>query len=384
MTRTPRTPALALALSLALAAFAVPAAAERLAGPPGGDNQKASVSQWIGPVEINVTYNSPKVIAPDGTDRRGKIWGGLVPYGMSKDSFGTCGDECPWRAGANENTVFTTSHEIKVEGKTLAAGAYGLHMIPGKETFTVIFSKHAGAWGSYFYDPKEDALRVDVKPARAEFHEWLTYEFTEREPAKATLALFWENLKVPVSLGVEDPNEIYFQTLQRELRGGMGFNWQHLNNAAQFTLKAGKHLEEGLAWAQRAVDAPFVGQENFQTVSTVGLLQLALGRTEQADKTFEKAIAGSAPKPVDGHMLGRQLLQQGRKAEALKLFQANAKRFPNQWPVHVGLARGYAAQGETKKALEHARLALAQAPDELNKKSLAGMVEQLEKGQAPK
>lgn len=371
------TPGFALLFALALQA---PAQTPTL--PPSGDNPKASVTQAIGPVTVSVSYSSPRVHL-SGQDRTGKVWGELVPYGLADLGFNNC-TSCPWRAGANENTVFTTSHEIKVEGKALPAGTYGLHMIPGKETFTVIFSKHAGAWGSYFYDPKEDALRVDVKPARAEFHEWLTYEFTEREPAKATLALFWENLKVPVSLGVEDPNEIYFQTLQRELRGGMGFNWQHLNNAAQFTLKAGKHLEEGLAWAQRAVDAPFVGQENFQTVSTVGLLQLALGRTEQADKTFEKAIAGSAPKPVDGHMLGRQLLQQGRKAEALKLFQANAKRFPNQWPVHVGLARGYAAQGETKKALEHAKLALAQAPDELNKKSLAGMVEQLEKGQAPK
>ncbi|HRY45259.1 MAG TPA: hypothetical protein P5164_15040, partial [Thermoanaerobaculia bacterium] len=53
----------ALALSLTLAS---PAAAQRLAGPPSGGNQKASVSQWIGPVEVNVTYNSPKVTAPDG------------------------------------------------------------------------------------------------------------------------------------------------------------------------------------------------------------------------------------------------------------------------------------------------------------------------------
>lgn len=371
------TPGFALLLAMALQA-----PAQTLTLPPSGDNPKASVTQAIGPVTVAVSYSSPRVHL-SGQDRTGKIWGELVPYGLTDLGFNNC-TSCPWRAGANENTVFTTSHEIKVEGKALPAGAYGLHMIPGKETFTVIFSKHARAWGSYFYDPKEDVLRVEVKPAKAEFHEWLTYEFTEREPAKATLALFWENLKIPVSLGVDDPNEIYFQTLVRELRGGSGFNWQHLNNAAQFTLKAGKHLEEGLAWAQRAVDAPFVGQENFQTVSTVGLLQLALGRTEQAEKSFEKAIAGSAPKPIDGHMLGRQLLQQGRKAEALKLFQANARRFPNQWPVHVGLARGYAAQGENRKALEHAKLALAQAPDELNKKSLAGMIEQLEKGQAPK
>jgi hypothetical protein len=68
----------------------------------------------------------------------------------------------------------------------------------------------------------------------------------------------------------------------------------------------------------------------------------------------------------------------------MRIFQANARRFPNQWPVNVGLARGYAANGDLKKALEHAKLALAQAPDELNRKALAGMIAQLEKGQAPK
>ena len=47
----------------------------------------------------------------------------------------------------------------------------------------------------------------------------------------------------------------------------------------------------------------------------------------------------------------------------MRVFQFNAKRFPNQWPVHVGLMRGYAAMGDTKKALQEAKLALPQAPD---------------------
>jgi hypothetical protein len=103
----------------------VVASAQIVRLPPDGKNQKASVSQWIGLVEVNVTYNAPKVTAPDGTDRTGKIWGQLVPYGMANLGFGTCGDQCPWRAGANENTVFRVSHDVKVEGQPLAAGSYG-------------------------------------------------------------------------------------------------------------------------------------------------------------------------------------------------------------------------------------------------------------------
>jgi len=182
---------LCLAVLAAGAVAAAPRAAqaEFVTLPPDGGNQKASVSQWIGLVEVNITYNAPKVTAPDGTDRSGKIWGQLVPYGMADLGFGTCGKECPWRAGANENTVFRVSHPVKIEGQPLPAGAYGLHMIPGPEEWTVIFSKNSTSWGSFFYTAAEDALRVKVKPVKCEYNHWLTYEFTERRLDRAKVAL---------------------------------------------------------------------------------------------------------------------------------------------------------------------------------------------------
>ena len=138
--------------------------------PPSGDNQRAVVTQYIGPVKISIDYSSPDVHAPDGSDRRGKIWGTLVPYGMTNLGFGTCGDNCPWRGGANENTVFSTSHDIKVQGQPLAAGSYGLHFIPSENEWTAIFSKNFTSWGSFTYDTKEDALRVTAKPEKSEYH----------------------------------------------------------------------------------------------------------------------------------------------------------------------------------------------------------------------
>lgn len=114
--------------------------------PPSGNNQKASVSQFIGPVQVSIHYSSPAVHAGDGTDRRGKIWGALVPYGMSNLGFGN-GKPGPWRAGANENTVFETSHPVMIEDKPLPAGKYGLHLIPGKDEWTLIFSRDAELLG---------------------------------------------------------------------------------------------------------------------------------------------------------------------------------------------------------------------------------------------
>ena len=79
-------------LVIGLVSFA--AGAQVLSVPPSGDNQKASVTQFIGLVKVTVDYSSPDVHAPDGTDRRGKIWGQLVPWGTIDDDYGTC-DVCP-------------------------------------------------------------------------------------------------------------------------------------------------------------------------------------------------------------------------------------------------------------------------------------------------
>ena len=90
------------------------------------------MTQGIGLVTVSVEYSSPNVHAPDGSDRKGKIWGDLVPYGLSDLGYNDC-KECPWRGGANENTVFAVSHDVTVEGQPLKAGRYGLHFIPGQE-----------------------------------------------------------------------------------------------------------------------------------------------------------------------------------------------------------------------------------------------------------
>src|SRR5207249_5595845 len=95
--------------------------------------------------DLAITYHRPAV-------NKRKIWGGLVPYGVM------------WRAGANENTTISFSTAVKVEGQTLPVGTYGLFMIPSESQWTVVFSKFTGDWGTYNYDPSEDAARVTVTP----------------------------------------------------------------------------------------------------------------------------------------------------------------------------------------------------------------------------
>ena len=361
--------------------FPLVLAAQAITLPPSGDNQKASVTQHIGPVTVTIDYSSPDVHAPNGEDRRGKIWGSDVAhYGFRDEAFGTC-TQCPWRAGANENTVFTVSHDVKIEGQPLPAGKYGLHVAVGKEgePWTLIFSKNHSSWGSYYYDPAEDALRVSVKPAKSEYQEWLTYEFTDRRPDHATVALKWEDVQLPWTIKVDNVTDLYLARIREELRSSPGFNWQNWVAAAQFALQS-KRTSDALEFAEAAVGRQFVGQENFQTLSALALAQEAAGRTAEAQATREKAINHRTAGPIEIHTYGRQLLNQGKKDEALRVWELNARRHPNAWPVNVGLARGYSAVGRYKDALKHAKLALAQAPDEANKRVLATGIRKLEEG----
>jgi hypothetical protein len=371
------------AAALVLAAPAAFAFSKASTLPPSGDNQFCSVTQGIGLVRVTVEYSSPNVHAPDGHDRKGHIWGELVPYGLADLGYNDC-KECPWRGGANENTVLTVSHDVKIEGQPLPAGSYGLHFIPGKDEWVVIFSKDYKAWGSFWYDPARDQLRVTVKPAPCEYHEWLTYDFTDRETDHATVALRWENLEIPFKITVDDMAGVYVENLRDEFRNAQAFYWKNFMDAADFCLASRSHLDQGLVWAQEAVSRPGNGVANFQTLTTLAQLQIANGQKEEGAKTFDRATALEGTTPIDIHGAARALQQAGDNEGAKRLFLLNAKRFPNQWPVNVGLARASAIDRDFKAAIAYARKAQAQAPDEGNRQNLENLIQQWEAAGAKK
>ncbi len=169
-------------------------------------SQRAAVSQRIGITDITVSYHRPLVSGR-------KVWGGLVPYGQV------------WRAGANENTTIEFSTPVSVEGQPLPKGIYGLHMLPGADSWTVIFSKNSSSWGSFTYNQAEDALRVTVKPQPTEMHEALVYDFDHVKPASAVVRLEWEKVAVPFEVAVNE-TEVTLASLRDEMRGGKQYTWE--------------------------------------------------------------------------------------------------------------------------------------------------------------
>jgi tetratricopeptide (TPR) repeat protein len=333
---------------------------------PESQNQKVSLSQWIGLVEANITYNSPNVTNPrSGEDRTGKIWGQLVPYGYHFVTFAN--QMIPWRAGAQTNTVFTISHDVKIEGQNLPAGKYGLFMLAGKEEWTIIFSKNYNSWGALYYDQKEDALRVTVKPTKTHFAKWLTYDFIERKSDHAVMALKWEYLSVPIKIEVPNINELYVEKLRSDLRNGAGFSDSNWTEAINFCVSNNINLEEALKWADYAIDRQWFGNKNYGTYSAKANVLEKLGRVEEANKLRITALKTANAKEISSE--GRRLLSKNKNKEALKIYTLNAKKFPEEiFMLHVDFAKAHTALGNKKKAIKHWEKALKNVSDRTDQK----------------
>ena len=364
--------------------FSLTTDAQNVTLPPNGNNQRSIASQYIGSlVTVTINYSSPDVHAPDGTDRTGKIWGQLVPYGLTNLGFGTS-TAAPWRAGANENTTIEFSHDVNVQGEKIKAGKYGLHLIVEESgPWTVIFSKNSSAWGSFFYNESDDALRVKASPKESEFNEWLTYEFIDRQANSATVAMKWENKMLPFNIEVPNINQLYVQNFRNELQSTAGFNWRGWVTAVNFCVNNDINLEEALTWSESAIAAPFIGQKNFTTLSAKASVLNKLNRNDEANAIMDEAIKHRSATPQQIHQYGRQLITQGNKEKALEVFRYNHKSNNGAWPTNYGLARGYSSLGNYKSALKYLKIAKTNVPqnDTINPPLIEANIKKLEKGE---
>ncbi len=342
---------LAGVLSVAGACYAQTATGETLMLNLPRASQHAVVTQRIGITDITVNYHRPLANSR-------QVWGKLVPYGQV------------WRAGANENTTIRFTDPVTIEGQALDKGTYGLHMIPGENEWTVIFSKDSTAWGSFTYKQEQDALRVKVKPQAAEMHDALAYDFDDVKSDSAVVTMRWEKVAVPFKVHV-NVNDIVTASIRQQIHGMNQYYWEGWDDAAGYFLVNKIDLDEALKDEDQSIQV----EERYDNVMNKSKILDAMGRKQDADTFRAKAL--DMANALQLYVYGRQLQGEKKQDEALAIYQSTAKKFPNYWTTHLGMARVYSAKGDFDNAVKEVKLSLNGAPD-ANKNALEAYTKRLE------
>ena len=314
------------------------------------DSQHALLSQRLGVTDITINYHRPLV-------KGRKVFGGIVPYGQV------------WRAGANENTTIAFADPVTVEGQSLPAGVYGLHMIPGENEWTVIFSKMATAWGSFSYDEKEDALRIKVRPQPAQFHEALTYDFDQPTADSTVVIMSWDKVAVPFKVAV-NVHEAVERSLQKQMRGIAQYTWEGWDDAANYWIN-----EKNYETALKDSDQSIAVERRFDNLMTKAKALDGLGRKTEAASLRDDALSMGNSQQLYGY--GRQLQRDKQQEQAFAIYRAAYKRYPNDWLSHAGMARIYCSEADFDNAVKEMQLAQDNAPDQA-KTQVGGLVKRLQ------
>lgn len=314
----------------------------------------AELKQTIALTEITVNYSRPQVVV-NGNDRTGQIWGSLVPYGFQKINFAG-GGEIPWRAGANENTTISFSEDVKVEGKDVSAGKYGLHIaIHENDKATIILSKTTTAWGSFWYDEKDDVIRADVKMEDHPFTNVLTYDFIDLSNNSGTLALSWEKKRIPIKIEV-DNKEAVVESMRAELKGVAGFGWQGPLSAARYCAQNNINHEEALQWIEQAL----AQQKNYGGLSIKAQLLFQSGKKEEAFAVADESASLANTNQLNA--LGYQMMQLNEIDRAIEYFKMNVEKNPDNANVYDSLGEAYYNKGEKEKAIKNFKKSLSLDP----------------------
>jgi hypothetical protein len=317
---------------------------------PRTPSPASTMSQTIGISTLTVNYSRPKV---NGRE----VWGKLVPFGWNVQPFGLR-NSAPWRAGANENTTISFSHDAKVEGQPVPAGTYGLFFVVNQDnTGEVILSKDTRSWGSFFYDPKQDQLRAKIQVRDNNPTELLTYDVINLTKTSGELVLNWEKKQFPVKVEF-DVDGLVMANAEEELKGPIGFTPQGFTSAANYALTNNVNHEKALSW----VDQALAQNKNFNGMRIKAGLLKQTGKAADADKLLADAMQIATEPEINNY--GYQLLQRGDHAKAIEILTINTVRFPKSANAWDSLGEAYATKGDKPNAIKNFKKALTLNPPE--------------------
>ena len=362
--------------TLLLAALCTTQANSQALRIPQNTNFVSMAGRKVGVTDIQIHYSAPGV-----KGREGKIYGtDVVPFGYTVLGFGS-NVASPWRAGADECTVMSFSTDVTINGKKLPAGKYAFFIEVQPDSSVLIFNKNHEAWGSYFYRKELDVLHVSTvqKKNLPALQERLVYNFSNQTDRSVDISLDWERWSFPIHVEV-DLKATVLEDIRRQMSGAIGFDPPSLEAAAQWCVDNDTNYEEALNWINSATNPQLGGRNTFAALSTRSRILMKMGKDKEAADVMNTAMENASVLELHGY--GRQLLNQKKLTEALAVFQKNYDKNKGAWPTNAGMMRIYSAMGDYKKAMEYAKAALAQAPDEQNKKFLEGAIKTLSEGKA--
>lgn len=249
------------------------------------DSQRQEISQIVGDTKVAIVYHRPNTkgrpnifgcTSTDVIPIGGKTYDCLVPNGQV------------WRTGANENTTIEFSNDVKINGQTLPAGKYGLHTIPNKDEWTVIFNKVNTEWGSYKYDAKQDQLRVSVKPLTAESQETMSLGFENVKPSSTDVVVRWEKVRVPFTVDIGDMQPRVLAYIREQLKNVKAddFGSQMAGANYVYNNKMTANYAEAIGW----VDAFLQKRVTVNALALKANLLADSGKTAEAITAAEKAL----------------------------------------------------------------------------------------------
>ncbi len=243
-------------------------------------------------------------------------------------------------------------------------------MIPTDGEWTVVLNRESHAWGSFFYDEKEDQLRFPVRPRESAMQEQLLYTLDEPGDKGLTVTMRWEKRPVSFPVSVDTP-AVVAHSLRTQLRGLPGFTWQGFAQAASWCARHDVNLEEAQTWAERALTM----NENFTTLRARALVAEKRGDAGLAGSLGAKALTVATEADMNGY--GYQLLQSGKVDDAVQVFRKNVEKYPASWNTYDSLGEGLALAGKKAEAAEQYRRARSMVKDEANQKRIDAILARL-------
>ena len=116
--------------------------------------------------------------------------------------------------------------------------------------------------------------------------EALEFEFEDLKPDSATVTMKWEKIAVPFKVAINDA-ETTMANIRNQMRGRAQYEWEALNQAAQFCLNKKINLDEALKWADPSIQ----NEERFENLTTKADLLKAMNKPDEAKKIWDQALA---------------------------------------------------------------------------------------------